>query len=637
MITELGHFALILAFLCSFLHLHHAYAAKAALVQFIAVTVSFLTLMWAYIVTDLSVLNVVQNSHSLKPLLYKVAGTWGNHEGSMLLWVFILSLFGFMFAISKKLPPALKASTLAVQGLLSAGFIGYTLFASSPFARIPMPPVDGQDLNPLLQDPALAIHPPLLYLGYVGFSAVFSLAIAGLWAGTIDKNWAKLAKPWILLAWTSLSAGIALGSWWAYYELGWGGWWFWDPVENASLLPWLLGAALMHSVLVMQKRGGLKRWTILLAILTFSLSMLGTFLVRSGVLSSVHAFALDPERGVFILALLVLYTGGGLLLYGLRAAKLDSTVEFNILSRETMLIINNLFIATITATVMIGTLYPLVLSTLGLGDVSVGPPYFHATVIPLAIPMVILMAMAPLIPWKKAQWNMIFPHLKAMALWLVAIIALVIALQTPKPFLSVVGIGLGAWLIFGTLRYLYTRRKRLSKLPLYEWGLTFAHMGLGVAILGMTGTGLWSEQKTELMQAGQQINIGRYEVTLETIETTYGANYSALRATFSADNNAITIASEKRYYPVADKATTEVAIHTSWRDDLYIALGANDTATGGFVVQLWSHPLVPFLWTGFLMIVLGGSMSFVGSVRSHEPIPTSRPTSRPASRSGSEK
>ncbi|MBI4030189.1 MAG: heme lyase CcmF/NrfE family subunit [Proteobacteria bacterium] len=621
MIPELGHFCLILALLCagvqSFVPQLSARAAKA---QFVFCAAALLLLVVCYLVSDLSVVNVVKNSHTLKPFLYKISGAWGNHEGSMLLWVALLSLYGFL--MSGRAP----VTAVRTQGLTGFGFLSFILLTSNPFGRIHPPPVDGNDLNPLLQDPGLAFHPPLLYMGYVGFSVAFSFAIAALREGKMDQAWARAVKPWVLFAWTALTAGIGLGSWWAYYELGWGGWWFWDPVENASLMPWLLGTALLHSVMVVKKREALKRWTALLAILTFSLSMLGTFLVRSGVLTSVHAFALDPARGIFILGLLGFFTGGALLLYALRAHLLSSDATFAPVSRESSLILNNLFLAVIAATVFTGTMYPLVLQALNAGAISVGPPYFHRTVLPVAVPLIALMAAGPFLPWKKAEMRGVAQKLKLSFAVSVCAALAVFAAATPHPGFSALGIGLAVWLVTGTLakwaahaglpeQSLKNAWPRIRHMKASHWCLALTHAGLGIAIAGMIGTGPWTQEKLEVLEKGQTMDIAGYALTLEDVAPAFGPNYRALRGQVKVTppgGNDFTLHPEGRYYPVAEKTTVEAAIRTSWRNDIYIVIGEQDSATEGFAVHAWIHPLVPLLWLGYTVMVLGGLIGLAG-------------------------
>lgn len=621
MIPELGQFCLILALLMAGLQTWagwknmDALCLRATRLQFALCLAAFIALMVSFITTDLSVRTVVENSHTLKPLLYKIAGTWGNHEGSMLLWVLVLSFFGMIISLQKKAP----LTTLAVQGLQGVGFLAFLILTSNPFARLALPPLDGNDLNPLLQDPALALHPPMLYLGYVGFSVVFSYAVAYLLrADGTPAAWAKSVRPWVLIAWSALTAGISLGSWWAYYELGWGGFWFWDPVENASLMPWLLGTALIHSVVVTQARGAFARWTLLLAILTYSLSLLGTFLVRSGVLTSVHAFAVDPSRGLFILMLLVFYTGGALLLYGLRAPLLKSEAGFAPLSRESALLLNNLFLGTLAATVFIGTLYPLLLAALNAGQISVGPPYFHATVVPLAVPLFLLMGFGPYITWKKADLGHILSHIKIAAGLTLAITLLVWAMVVHIDFSVLFGLALAAWLFTTSIVFLIRRKGR----PAFIWGMAVAHAGMGLAVAGMIGTSLWVQEESVMMKTGDRLSVGRYELTLDKVEAGFGPNYSTIKATLTAqikgsDTPPFTLTPERRHYPVAATRTTEAAIRKTWRDDIYVVLGqpADAGKADEWVIRASTHPLVPALWLGMILTALGGMIAAAQSVR----------------------
>ena len=640
MIIELGHFALVLALLLAVVQgvlplvgAQRGDAAwmeagrMAALGQLPLVAIAFAALMHAYVVSDFSVVNVVQNSHSAKPLLYKITGVWGNHEGSMLLWVLILALFGAaVAAFGDNLPETLRARVLGIQGLLCIGFLLFILATSNPFLRAWPPPLDGQDLNPLLQDPGLAFHPPFLYLGYVGFSIAFSFAVAALLEGRVDAAWARWVRPWTLAAWVSLTIGIALGSWWAYYELGWGGWWFWDPVENASLMPWLVGTALLHSAIVVEKREALKVWTVLLAILTFGLSLIGTFLVRSGVLNSVHAFATDPQRGLFILALLAVALGGGLLLFALRAHALAPGGRFAPVSREGALVLNNLLLSVVTATVFIGTLYPLLLDALGGGTISVGPPYFDRTVLPVMVPLLIAAAIGPLLAWKRGE-----ARRALRSLWPAGAAALIAAVASAvvsggEPVLAPLGMALAAWLLVGTLVEL-TQRLRLFRIPLADsarraaglpraaYGMSLAHGGLAIAVAGMVASSAWPVERIAALPVGGAVDLAGYVVSLDAVESVDGPNYQARRATLTARRGngpaapvVATLTPETRVYPVAGMNTTEAAIRTNLLGDLYAVIG-DPGDDGTWVVRLHFNPLVPWIWIGCLIMAAGGLVS----------------------------
>jgi len=638
MIAEIGHFALVLALMVALVQgtLPMAGAATgnqrwmaignhSAMAQFLLCAVSFGCLTYAFVVSDFSVMNVVQNSHSAKPMLYKVSGVWGNHEGSMLLWVLIMAIFGAaVAAFGHYLPPGLKARALSVQALVAVGFYLFILMTSNPFERVVPPAVDGQDLNPLLQDPGLAFHPPFLYLGYVGFSMAFSFAIAALIEGRVDAAWARWVRPWTLAAWAFLTVGIALGSWWAYYELGWGGFWFWDPVENASFMPWLVGTALLHSCIVVEKRDTMKAWTVFLAILAFSFSLLGTFLVRSGVLTSVHAFATDPERGVFILALLVIVIGGSLALYAWRAPQLKSRGVFQPISREGALLLNNLIMGTATAVVLLGTLYPLFIDAIsdGLDKISVGPPFFNAVFIPLMVPMIVAMAIGPLLPWKRGD---VARALKT--LWFAGLLAFACALwalwwQDGHSPWGIVGVAAAAWLVVGSLTELAERVKlfrvpmadtmrRLVNQPRASWGMTLAHLGMGLTIAGVTGAGAWKVESVQSMYPDDTVTVAGYEYRFEGAKDITGPNYLATAAVFQVykDGELITtLKPEKRVYTVRNFPTTEAGIHTLLSGDLYATVG-DAKGDGSFVTRIYFNPLVVWMWIGSAVMVVGAAIS----------------------------
>jgi cytochrome c-type biogenesis protein CcmF len=636
LIVELGHFALVLALLVAIFQMvvpawgarvrderMMAVAEPAALCQFGLLLVSFIALASAYVTSDFSVANVVANSHSTKPLLYRISGVWGNHEGSMVLWVLILALFGAaVAAFGRNLPPTLKANVLAVQASIAVAFILFILLTSNPFLRIDPPPSDGSGLNPILQDPALAFHPPFLYTGYVGFSIAYSFAMAALIEGRIDAAWARWVRPWTLAAWMCLTLGIAMGSWWAYYELGWGGWWFWDPVENASFMPWLAGTALLHSALVMEKRDALKVWTVLLAILTFSLSLMGTFLVRSGVLTSVHAFAVDPKRGVFILAIMTLFTGGGLALFALRARDLRQGGIFAPLSREGSLVLNNILLTTACATVFVGTLYPLVLESLTGDKISVGPPYFNLTFGPLMVPLLLAMPFGPFLAWKRGDILGAAQRLMFAAILAVVVVALALTVLHRGPVLAPFGLALGVFVMAGAVSELCWR-VRLGSVPLGEaWrrflnqprsalGSTLAHFGVGLLVVGVVSTSAYREERIIVMKPGEQTALAGYDLTFRGVAPVTGPNYREEVAVFDVTRDGATVARlepSRRLYDAPPQPTTEAGIHVAWRGDLYVVLGDPQTA-GGYAVRLFFNPLVRFIWLGALIMFLAGGVS----------------------------
>ena len=635
MIPEIGHFALILALFVALAQavfpligaargnrLWMNVACPASVAQFLLIAVAFGALMWCYIVSDFSVLNVAQNSHTDKPMLYKIAGVWGNHEGSMLLWVFILGLYGMAVSVfGGNLPPTLRARALAVQGMISVGFILFILMTSNPFLRLDPAPLNGEGLTPLLQDPGLAFHPPFLYLGYVGFSMAFSFALAALIEGRVDAAWARWVRPWTLIAWCFLTFGIAMGSWWAYYTLGWGGWWYWDPVENASFMPWLAGTALLHSSLVVERRDTLKSWTVLLTIIAFSFSLLGTFLVRSGALTSVHSFASDPARGVFILALLVIVTGGSLTLYALRAQNLKSGGLFAPVSREGGLLINNVFLSAAAGTILLGTLYPLFMDVLNVGKISVGPPFFNTVFVPLMVPVVFLMTIGTMLSWKRGDWRSAFARLK-----FAGIAALVVAVLTwgmSRGLGAGAALGLATWLFVGTMTGLVGRLgptrmsaaeflQRACAVPRSFYGMTMAHAGVAIVIVGIVGSTAWKTEKIQVMRFGDTVNVAGYDLTLKDVEDgVKGANYTASRATFTATKNGVFIAElhpEKRMYDMPPRPTTNAAIHTNFLGDLYAVIGDRDD-NGGYVTRLYYNPLVPWIFIGAGIMAAGGLVS----------------------------
>ncbi|MBU6445085.1 MAG: heme lyase CcmF/NrfE family subunit [Alphaproteobacteria bacterium] len=635
MIAEIGLFALILALFVAgvqacvpLLGAAQGDAAwmkvdrPAAVTQFGLVAIAFGALIWLHITSDFSVLNVVQNGHTDKPLLYKITGVWGSHEGSMLLWTFILVLYGLAVSIfGRDLPPALRARALAVQGMIGVGFLLYILLTSNPFLRVDPPPLNGNGLNPLLQDPGLALHPPFLYLGYVGFSMAFSFAIAALIEGRVDAAWARWVRPWTLLAWCALTLGVGLGAWWSYYTLGWGGYWAWDPVENASLMPWLAGTALLHSSIVAEKRDTMKSWTIFLAIITFSLSLLGTFLVRSGILTSVHSFATDPARGMFILTLLAAVTGGSLALYAIRAPALKGTGLFTAVSREGSLLFNNVVLSTAAGTVLLGTLYPIFMDALGLGKVSVGPPYFNLVLTPLMAPLVMLMAVGPLLSWKRGDLKSALARLKfaGIATFITIVLTWLVAGVSTRSLLASLGLGLGAWLLAGTLAEWGGRVKlfrapfaeslrRAFHLPRSAYGLTLGHVGMALVLIGIAGSQAWQSEYLKVMHPGDVASLAGYQIKFEGLDAVRGPNYVATRADFVATENGHFVATmqpERRIYTAPPRPLSTVAIHTNFISDLYTVLGDPDNK-GGFIVHIFHNPLVPWLFVGVLLMALGG-------------------------------
>ncbi|MBV9150193.1 MAG: heme lyase CcmF/NrfE family subunit [Alphaproteobacteria bacterium] len=635
MITEIGHFALIVALCVAVLQASLplygaargdgaliAWARPAALAQFLFVAIAFFALMHAYAVSDFSLANVAANSNSTKPLLYKLTGVWSNHEGSMLLWVFILALFGAAVALfGQNLPPALRARVLAVQAMIGVGFLLFILFTSNPFLRLWPVPADGMGLNPILQDRGLAFHPPCLYLGYVGFSITFCFAIAALIEGRVDPAWARWVRPWTLAAWCALTTGIAMGSWWAYYTLGWGGWWFWDPVENASFMPWLVGTALLHSAIVVEKREALKTWTILLAIIAFSLSLIGTFLVRSGVLTSVHAFASDPMRGVFILLLICLYTGGALVLFAWRAPQLQGGGLFAPISREGGLLLNNLLLTTAAATVLLGTLYPLFLDVVAHQKVSVGPPFYEMTFVPIMVPLLIAMAVGPMLPWKRGDLAAALSRLKLAFVVTAAAALLTLAATGARSIGAACGLALAAWLFAATLTELAERvrlfadprgaLRRALHLPRAAWGMTLAHGGMAIVIAGITGSNAWTAERIVDARPGDQIALTSYTIAFDAVNQVSGPDYTATRADMRLLKGGRLIADmhpEKRFYPVENGSQTGVAIRTNLLADVYAVIGDPD-GKGGYTLRLYWNPLVPWIWLGAAAMALGGILS----------------------------
>jgi len=634
MIAELGHFALILALCVAVVQTimpligaqkrwtsWMAVAGPAAMLQFLLVGISFAALTHAFVTSDFSLRLVVLNSHTLKPMLYKVAGVWGNHEGSLLLWSLILALFGScVAAFGDNLPPTLKARVLAVQGSIGVAFLAFMLFTSNPFLRMAVPPFNGNDLNPLLQDPGLAFHPPFLYLGYVGLSVSFSFAIAALLEGRVDAAWGRWVRPWTLAAWIFLTIGITLGSWWAYYELGWGGFWFWDPVENASFMPWLIGAALLHSSIVVEKREALKAWTILLAILAFGFSLIGTFIVRSGVITSVHAFANDPERGVFILMILAFFMGGALTLFAFRAGTMEAKGIFAPVSREAALVANNLLLAVACFVVFIGTIWPLVAELLWNRKLSVGAPFFDSAFTPFMVGIALLLPLGAILPWKRAKAGRSLKSLWPAAVLAVSLGLLGYALQTGRSALGPVGLGLGAWVVFGALTELWQRSGRgavserlgrLIRLPMADWGKATAHSGLGVTIFAVSAMTAWNTEDIRVMHVGESFNLSGYQITLASVDKGEGPNYFTTKATMTVARNGAEVATvypEKRIYPVAGMPTTEAGIDYGFFRDVYLVIG-DPQANGGWAIRSYFKPFANWIWGGALLMAIGGMIS----------------------------
>jgi cytochrome c-type biogenesis protein CcmF len=636
MTAELGHYALVLALALALIQatlpvygarrndpLLMGLAGTTAIGQVGFVAFSFLALIACYVQSDFSVATVFENSHSAMPLVYKITSAWGNHEGSMLLWVLILALFGALVAsFGSNLPARLKANVLGVQSWIAAAFYLFILLTSNPFARIADAPLEGRDLNPLLQDPGLAIHPPLLYLGYVGFSITFSFAIAALLDGRIDAAWARWVRPWALLAWTFLTLGIAMGSYWAYYTLGWGGWWFWDPVENASLMPWLAGTALLHSALVMEKRNALKIWTILLAILAFSLSLIGTFLVRSGVITSVHAFASDPTRGIFILAILTVFIGGGLALFAWRAPLLKQGGLFAPISREGALVLNNLFLVAACATVVFGTLYPLILEAATGQKISVGAPFFNWTFAPIFLLLMCVVPFGPLLAWKRGDLLGVAQRLFGAAAIALIAAAVTFAVEGGGPILVPFAIGLALFLMAGAVTELIERTgllrvpartafARARGLPRSAWGTAFAHVGLGVTLLGIIGETQWGAERIAEIKPGDTLSLHRYDIHLDGMTNRPGPNYRELAAHFTVRRGGDLIGvmePSKRTFPSRGSDTNEAALMTRGFAQLYLSLG-DAGADGAIAVRLYYKPLVLLIWLGAVVMAMGGALS----------------------------
>lgn len=634
MFIELGHFTLILALLVAVVQTvmplvgaHKgwrgwmAVAEPAATVQFFLLGFSFAALTYAFVTSDFSLRLVVANSHTAKPMLYKISGVWGNHEGSMLLWCVILAFFGALAAwFGGNLPDRLRARVLGVQASVGVAFLTFLIFTSNPFERLEFPPLNGQDLNPLLQDPGLAFHPPFLYIGYVGLSMSFSFAVAALIEGRVDAAWGRWVRPWTLLAWLNLTIGIALGSWWAYYELGWGGFWFWDPVENASFMPWLIAAALLHSAIVVEKREALKSWTILLAILAFGFSLIGAFIVRSGVLTSVHAFANDPERGVYLLLITAFFMGGALTLYAARAGQLQAKGVFSLVSRESALVANNVLLAVATFVVFLGTIWPLVAELLWDRKLSVGSPFFDAAFTPFMIALAIILPIGSMLPWKRAKLANTIRPLYGVLAAAFAVVAIVWTVQTERSMIAPIGVALGTWLVFGAGVDLLQRTgrggaaaklRRLIHLPRADMGRVTAHAGLGITFIGIAAITAWQIEDIRVAKPGESFRVGAYEVTLVDVRQLEGPNYISTMAEMRVDRNGAevtTLFPEKRIYPVANMPTTEAAIDNGIFRDLYLVIG-DPQGNGGWSVRTFVKPFASWIWAGAIIMSLGGLLS----------------------------
>jgi cytochrome c-type biogenesis protein CcmF len=625
MIPELGQFALLLALAIALVQgtlpivgaarrqpALAALARPAAQGQFLFVAFAFGCLAWSFYANDFTVLNVATNSNSKLPTAYRIAATWGSHEGSLLLWVLMLTVWMLAVSVfSGNLPEDMVARILGVMGLVSVGFLSFLLFTSNPFERLLPAAMDGRDLNPLLQDPGMVFHPPMLYMGYVGFSVAFAFAIAALLDGRLDASWARWSRPWTTAAWIFLTLGIALGSFWAYYELGWGGWWFWDPVENASFMPWLIGTALIHSLAVTEKRGAFKSWTVLLAILAFSLSLLGTFLVRSGVLTSVHAFATDPRRGVFILAFLAVVVGGSLALYAWRAGKVAPGARFELLSRESMLLANSVLLLVACGAVMIGTLYPLFLDALGLGKISVGPPYFESVFAPLMAPAILLAGIGPLVAWRKGDG----PQAARRLRW-AAIAALLGALFLPLAFgrwalLTSFGLFLGLWIVFSSLSALVLRYRTGSRPSLAFFGMLLAHAGIGVFVLSVTLVKSYEAERDVRLAPGESVTVGGYAFRFDGVRDVAGPNYSAARGAVTVTRDGVAVARlapEKRIYHVQRNPMTEASIDYGATRHLYVSLG-EEAGGGAWTLRVQVKPFIGWIWGGCVLMALGGLLA----------------------------
>ena len=623
MVPSLGNFALwlslcfaILQFIISHKRISH-FRSKLNSVAvnglLLCALISFFSLMYSYVVSDFSVMNVFQNSHTTKPLVYKVSAVWGNHEGSMLLWMLVLTIFNyFIFKLYNQTNSIFISKALETQAFIIIGFLLFTLLTSNPFERILPAQPNGLGFNPILQDPALAIHPPLLYIGYVGFSAAFSLSIATLSLRNNEKiPWYIYMKPFVIASWTFLTIGIAFGSVWAYYELGWGGWWFWDPVENASFMPWLLGTALLHSLIIVEKKKSLQSWVLLLSILAFLLSVVGTFLVRSGILTSVHTFALDPSRGIYILAFTALLGGYSLILFGLKSKKYIKNNYFSFFSKEGSILVNNILMVIVCATVFLGTIYPLLIEAFTNNKISVGEPYYNSTVVPIMIPAILVMGIGPMLSWGREDKSKIFKKIFPSILLTIIITVFIFLFYQSYNLIGIVGIILAFWIISNNFIILF------QKIPNRSSGMIIAHLGIGLLILGITGSSVWQEEKIARMKINSEIKIKKYNIVFKEINEIRGPNYVALKGNFLVYDEKKTIITklkpENRFYPITNNFTTEASIHTNLLRDLYIVLGEGNI-NDGWVVRIYYNPLVIWIWIGALTIFLGGIVSMTSNL-----------------------
>jgi len=623
MVPSLGNFALwlslcfaILQFIISYKKISH-FRSKLNSVAvnglLLCALISFFSLMYSYVVSDFSVMNVFQNSHTTNPLMYRVSAVWGNHEGSMLLWMLVLTIFNyFIFKLYNQINSTFISKALETQAFIIIGFLLFTLLTSNPFERILPAQPNGLGFNPILQDPALAIHPPLLYIGYVGFSAAFSLSIATLSLRNNEKiPWYIYMKPFVIASWTFLTIGIAFGSVWAYYELGWGGWWFWDPVENASFMPWLLGTALLHSLIIVEKKKSLQSWVLLLSILAFLLSVVGTFLVRSGILTSVHTFALDPSRGIYILAFTALLGGYSLILFGLKSKKYIKNNYFSFFSKEGSILVNNILMVIVCATVFLGTIYPLLIEAFTNNKISVGEPYYNSTVIPIMIPAILVMGIGPMLSWGREDKSKIFKKIFPSILLTIIITVFIFLFYQSYNLIGIVGIILAFWIISNNFIILF------QKIPNRSSGMIIAHLGIGLLILGITGSSVWQEEKIARMKINNEIKIKKYNIIFKEINEIRGPNYVALKGNFLVYDEKKTIITklkpENRFYPITNNFTTEASIHTNLLRDLYIVLGEGNI-NDGWVVRIYYNPLVIWIWIGALTIFLGGIVSMTSNL-----------------------